>query len=374
MTKATLQHLKRIDWILVAVASALVGFGLVTLSSLAANNVVDAALFWKQTGYGIVGLLTAAWLSFLNYRLFVRYGSVVLVCYGIALVFLAGLFLFGETIRGVRAWYRVGEFSVAPVEFVKIALLVLLAKFFSDRHRDLYTARHIFLSLGYAGIAMLLVLSQPDLGSALVIAVLWLGMVLFSGIRTRYVALLFLGALVTLAFLWQYALADYQKGRIRAFANPQAQARGFGYNTIQANIAVGAGGFWGRGFGEGSQSGNKFLPESSTDFIFAAAAEEYGFFGTMAIFALFAALWYRVLGVGYYAMHNFGRLFAFGFALLIATHFFITAGMNLGMLPVIGLPLPFLSYGGSHLLASFLGLGILLAIQTRGNRYATTEG
>ncbi|MDO8557886.1 MAG: FtsW/RodA/SpoVE family cell cycle protein [bacterium] len=351
-----------VDWVLLGSCIALVGFSLPSLWALGKNQAIPAALFWKQLFYGTAGIGIALLVSHFNVRIFQKHGNVALLGYALSLAALGGIFLFGETVHGTRAWYHIGLFRIAPVEFVKIALLILLAKFFSDRHRDLYTIRHIGISLLYTLLLVLLIVAQPDAGSALVVIGLWLGVVLFTGIRARWVAMLCLGAVLALGLLWAYGLKSYQRDRITAFLDSQREAQGSGYNVLQAKAAVGSGGFFGKSLGEGSQSARRFLPAAPTDFMFAAIAEEGGLVRVLALFMFFGLLWYRAISIGIRAGHNFGRIFAFGYAWLLAIHFFVNVGMNLGAFPVVGISLPFVSYGGSHMLATFLGLGILLGI------------
>jgi rod shape determining protein RodA len=186
--------------------------------------------------------------------------------------------------------------------------------------------------------------------------------VLFTGIRARWVIALALGAAMALGIGWHWGLKPYQKDRIMVFLDPAREPKGYGYNVIQSRVAIGSGGFWGKGFGEGSQGAGRFLPESSTDFIFAVIAEEQGLLGVAALFTFFGMLWWRLIWGGRRAGHNFARIVLFGAAWLLVLHFAINVGMNLGLLPVIGLPLPFVSYGGSHVLAEFILVGICLAL------------
>lgn len=365
--------LRNVAWGLFFPALALVGFGLLALWPLAETGAVPKTLFWKQLGYGVFGGVLALAISFLNMRVLRKHGSMLLLLFALAALSLAGLFLFGEIVRGTRGWYRLWSFGIAPVEFVKVVLIVFFAKFFSDRHQDLYTVRHIAISFLYMGGMAALVLAQPDAGSALVLTLLWLGMVLFAGIRWRWVIALIIAALLLSGFSWTYALQPYQKDRIATFLALKSDPRGFGYNALQSRVAVGSGGLWGKGFGEGSQGTLRFLPEAPTDFIFAVISEEGGLVGVFMLSALFLLLWYRTLRVGLAAQHNFGRLVAFGFMLLTTVHFFINAGMNVGLLPVVGLPLPFVSYGGSHILAEFIGLGIVLAIAAENRSTVATQ-
>ncbi|MDP3963165.1 MAG: FtsW/RodA/SpoVE family cell cycle protein [bacterium] len=356
---------KGIDWWLVGASGALFLFGLVALYSLAEYGAIAFSIFWKQAAYGLLGIAIALAFASVNMQLFKKHGGLILGLYAGMLVLLLGLLVFGEVVRGTRAWYRIGSFSIAPVEFAKIVFLLLLAKFFSDRHRDLYTVRHILVSLAYLGAMAGLVLLQPDAGSALTLIALWGGLLLFTGIRFRWVVTLFVAALIILAMAWQWGLQDYQKERVKLLMNPSRDAQGIGYNVIQAKAAIGSGGLFGKGFGQGTQGGRRFLPEASTDFIFAVVAEEQGLAGMVMVLGLFAVVWYRVVKIGSAATHNFARIFAFGYAWLIAIHFFVNVGMNTGLFPVVGLPLPFVSYGGSHIISEFIGLGMVLAIALR---------
>ena len=360
--------MRRLDWMLIAANVLPMLFGVYALYSLAMGGASPLSLFWKQAGYGIGGMVLALAISFTNPRALKKHGGMVLAAYAVLLLALAGLLVFGQFVRGSRAWYHIGGFGIAPVEFIKIAFIALLAKFFSDRHVELYTIRHLLISFGYLAGAVLLVLAQPDVGSALVLVCLWLGIVLFTGIRLRWTLTMAAAGILTLVLTWNYGLEAYQKNRVLAFLNPAQQSQGFGYNTLQSQVAIGSGGFWGKGVGAGSQGANRFLPEAPTDFILAFIVEERGLLAVFMLFACFGVLWYRSLRIGIASRHNFGLLFAFGFVLLTAIHFFMNAGMQTGLLPVVGIPLPLVSYGGSHILASFIGLGVLLAlgVQKRG--------
>lgn len=364
-----LLHVRRIDWVLVALAAALWGFGLLVLRSLAEGVEAEKIFFWRQAVYGLAGITLAVGISFLNVRMLQKHGTALLALYAASALAIGGLFVFGDMVRGVRAWYGIGAFGVAPAEFAKIILIALLAKFFSDRHRNLYTARHILISFLYAAGLGVLVALEPDAGSALVFLALWLGITLFTGIRFRWIAVMACIGVVGAVLAWYGgALAPYQKERIRSFLDPAREMRGAGYNALQSRVAVGSGGLWGKGFGNGTQGSGRFLPEARTDFAFAVVAEEQGLAGVGALLIAFLLFWWRLIRVGSYAMHNFGRIFIFGFSLLTAIQFFLNIGMNMGLAPVVGIPLPFVSYGGSHLTAEFFGLGMVLAIAAQPRR------
>jgi rod shape determining protein RodA len=221
----------------------------------------------------------------------------------------------------------------------------------------------------YALVLFGLVFIQPDFGSAIILGLIWLGMVLVAGIKFRHLALVFLVGVVAFAMLWQFVFFEYQKQRIMTFLDPLSDIQGAGYNAYQSTVAVGSGQVFGKGIGYGTQSKLSFLPEYQTDFIFAAFAEEWGFLGVIALFSLFGFLIIRIMWYAIHAASNFETLFASGVAILLVSHFFIHIGMNIGLLPVTGTTIPFLSYGGSHLLTEFTAVAMVLAM----SRYAKVQ-
>ena len=238
----------------------------------------------------------------------------------------------------------------------------MLAKYFSRRHVQIAHIRHIIVSGVYAGILFLLVALQPDFGSAITIFSIWLGMVLISGISKKHLALVFTIGVIAFAGLWNFGFKEYQKHRIMNFINPLADIRGSGYNAYQAMITVGSGEIVGKGIGYGTQSRLKFLPEYETDFIFAAFAEEWGFVGVIILFILYIIIIGRIIVWASRGETNFETLYAMGLAIFFMVHLTINIGMNIGVMPVTGIPVPFMSYGGSHLLTEFIGLGILMGM------------
>lgn len=356
MTKI-LVELKKTDWILFLASFLLAAIGLILIysSSFAKNDFLN---FKKQTLFFIVGLFLMFFLSFFNWENLRTNSYLVLVFYLISLLLLSGLFFFAPTIRGVRSWYLLGPFSFDPIEFTKIVLIILLAKYFSLKHVEMYRIKHIILSGFYFLLPIVLIFFQPNLGSVLILICLWLGVLIISGIKIRhFLILLFCGVLVFI-FSWNTLLKDYQKQRILSFIYP-SDPLGLGWSQNQAKIAIGSGGIFGQGFKKGSQTQYGFLPEPQTDFTFAALAEEFGLLGVSVVFLLFLILFWRIMRIAFLAKNNFQRLFAIGFAIIILVQIFIHVGMNLGMLPIIGIPLPFLSYGGSNLIFLFIGLGML---------------
>jgi rod shape determining protein RodA len=254
-----------------------------------------------------------------------------------------------------------------------IVLILILAKYFSRRHTDIANVRHIIVSGVYALLVFILVFLQPDLGGAVIVFGIWLGMVLVSGISKKHLLIVTTVTLVVVSGLWIGVFKPYQKERILTFLHPLSDIHGAGYNAYQSTIAVGSGQILGKGIGEGSQSKLLFLPEYQTDFIFAAFAEEWGFVGTCLLLILAFALLFRIVENAQRASTNFESLFGLGLAILFTIHILIHAGMNMGLLPVTGIVFPFMSYGGSHLLTEWLSLGILSSMKGQGLSTHTSQ-
>jgi len=357
--------IKKLDWILVSSALALVFFGLVTMKSFGSG---ENYFFNRQ----IIWLLIAFFVFILTYSIdwsFLKTNSVFLLAlYLFIILLLAVTAVLGEVTRGAASWIKIHSVTLEPVELIKPILILLLAKYFSKRHVDIARFLHLFISSLYLGLPFLLVLLQPDLGSAVVLGAIWLGMAVFSGIKLRqFLILLALGILV-ISIAWSSFLLPYQKERVFVFLNPQKDIQGAGYQAYQSMIAVGSGKIFGKGIGLGTQSRLEFLPEHATDFIFAAFAEEWGFFGIIIFFIFFGILLWRVLRFGVYAESNFEKLYSAGFAIFLFFQSSIHIGMNSGLLPITGLGMPFMSYGGSSLVSLFFALGILesLSLHKKG--------
>ncbi|MFA5009210.1 MAG: rod shape-determining protein RodA [Candidatus Paceibacterota bacterium] len=350
-------RLQKFDWILFSVAAALVGFGLVSLYS--SSSAGDYTNFFRQLIFFIISILAMIGVSFIDNRILRENPLLLIFLYFICLVLLIGVFFFAPEIRGIKSWYRIGPVSFDPIEPTKIILILILAKYFSHRHIELYNLKHIILSGFYFIFPIILIFFQPEFGSVAVLLGIWIGMLLVSGIRIREFISVFLVFLLLLGVVWQFLLKDYQKQRIFSFIAPQEDLLGEGWSQNQAKISIGSGGLFGQGIGQGSQTQYGFLPEAHTDFIFSSIAEEMGFCGVLVLLSLFGILFWRIFKIAFNANSNFSRLFASGLAIAIFSHMLINIGMNLGVFPVIGLPLPLVSYGGSNLLFDFIGLGIL---------------
>ena len=347
-----------IDWILFAALMPMLGAGLVTMNSFAGDNFI----FQKQLISISVAIIAFFIFSFVDFR-FLRRTSVVTTLYAGVCAVLGLLFVLGHVSKGAQSWFRFGVFGFEPADIAKVVLILLMAKYFSRRHSEIANIRHIIVSGIYAGIMFLLVLLQPDLGSAFIIFSIWFGMTLVSGLSRKHTLLIVLTVALAFFGLWNFGLKEYQKERVRTFINPLANVQGTGYNAFQSMIATGSGGLFGKGIGYGTQSRLSFLPEYQTDFIFSAFAEEWGFFGVMLLFVLWGIVIWRILANAMDGATNFEMLFGMGVAIYFMSHFAIHVGMNIGLLPITGQPLPFMSYGGSHLLAEFTGLGILMGMR-----------
>lgn len=354
-----------INWRLILPAFLLSCFGLLSIFSSSINR-GDFLNFEKQLAALAISLTVALLVGFMDLRFLKANSYLIFSLYALALVSLAGLLVVAGETRGIQGWYKLGPISFDPEPFVAIILIIVLSKYFSSRHVEIQMLKPIFFSGAYALIPIGLVLLQPDLGSSLSLMVVWLGMILFSGIRARHLVLLAVLFGLVFALGWNFYLKDYQKQRITAFLNPEMDAKGVAWSANQSKIAIGNGGFLGQGIGNGSQTQYGFLSEPKTDFIFSAIAEEFGFLGVFILFILFLALFWQIVSVVFHSHSNFTCLFAFGFAFLLLAQLCINVGMCLGLFPVVGIPLPFVSYSGSFTLAFYIGLGILMSLERKG--------
>lgn len=349
------------EWPLLLIPLAISLLGVLTMHPFGeAASLAPRQLVWIG-GAAIVFLACSA----LDVR-FIRRTPVLISAYLVVLGLLMLLLVATHAVQGAKSWFDFGAFSFQPADPAKIIFVALLAKYFSRRHMEIGDFRHVLVSGLYAGIPILLVLVQPDLGTAVILGAVWFGMILVSGISKKHLALILLVGVIAAAILWVFALRDYQRERIVSFINPAADIRGSGYNAYQATIAVGSGELMGKGIGYGTQSKLRFLPEYETDFIFAAFAEEWGFIGITLVLILYALLLARLVMIAQRSATNFDAFFTIGITLVLFAHIFIHVGINLGVLPVTGTTIPFMSYGGSHLLMEYAGLGIVASLARHG--------
>jgi rod shape determining protein RodA len=355
-----LARIRSIDWPLFFAVFTLLAFGLAAIYSVALSQPESDFLnVKKQLLAAAVGLVLFFFVARANYRLLRNYNVIL---YGFGLVLLVAVVFFGHKIRGTTGWFSVGAFSFQPVEFVKLALAVSLAAYFGSRSGERIGLRQILESGAIALVPALLVGLQPDLGSSLLLMGMWAIVLLVAGVRLRWVAAL--GALGgTLSVIaWNFFFKEYQKARITSFLNPSSDPLGQGYNVKQALIAIGSGGPFGRGLGFGSQSQLKFLPESQTDFVFAVIAEELGFFGVAVVLGAFGLLFYRLLRIASLTRDDFTSFLVVAIGAAVFCQVLVNVGANLGLLPVTGVTLPLVSYGGSSLIFTLLMLGVVESV------------
>jgi len=354
--------LKKLDWVLIISVLLLIIIGLMSIFSTSFSH--DKSYFYKQAVFLIIGLFLMLVFAFIDYRFFRNHSTLLLILYFLSVLLLIAVLFFGKT-RGAASWFNFGLFNFEPVEFAKLVMVLIFAQYFSLRHIELYRITHIVISGAYTMLVTGLVFLQPDLGSAMVLIFLWLGVMVIAGIKLKQLLILFIIGLILFNIAWLGVLKQYQKDRITSFINPYLDPQGSGYHQIQSMIAIGSGQFWGRGLGHGPQSQLNFLPEQHTDFIFAAIGEEWGFIGLIIIFILYFLFFYRIVRIALQSENNFARLFCIGAAIVFIFQVFVNIGMNLGLLPIAGISLPFISYGGSNLLINFVMLGIVQSIAVR---------
>ena len=347
-----------IDWFVIGVTLVIALFGLFTMKTFnGADNFFNKQIIWIA-----ISVFVCIVASLTDFRFLKRTGILVGI-FLFSLCLLLALFVLGKVTNGALSWFHLGGFSFQPVDSMKLIVVLMLAKYFSRRHVQIAHVKHLFISALYAFIPFILVFLQPDFGSAIIIFCVWFGMILVSGLSRKHLIIVISIGLASFLALWLFIFQPYQKARILNFLNPASDIRKTGYNAYQSMVAVGSGQIFGKGIGYGTQSRLQFLPEYQTDFIFAAFAEEWGLVGSIILLFLYGLLIYRILSYGMVGETNFEMLFGAGLAILYMSHIIINIGMNIGVMPVTGITLPFMSYGGSHLVMEYLGLGILLSMR-----------
>jgi rod shape determining protein RodA len=351
------------DWLLFSLVLALVGIGIMGVYSATFEGQAHLSpLAVRQISWAGIGLCGMLVTFAIDYRELERLGYFF---YGITLFLLLLVPLLGTFGGGARRWINLGFFSLQPSELAKISSLLVLSHYFHLVVPQMgYAVRDLIYPGIIVAIPMGLVLAEPNLGTATIIGLVAMTLVFAAGIRLRSLGILGLAAGALLPLLW-FHMKEYQKKRILSFLNPDADPLGTGYHMIQSKITIGSGGLWGKGFLQGTQNRLDFLPEKHTDFIFAVLAEEWGFIGICVLLLLYAALLARLLVIAWKARDRFGSFVAVGGAAIIFWQVLINIGMNIGILPVVGVPLPLLSYGGSSLLTVMITMGLALNVSTR---------
>lgn len=362
LIRTTRLYLREIDVVILFSVFILLVISMVNMYGVTG---FDSPILKKQIIFLLLGLTIMTLFSFFNYRYLKNYSLPVLALYFLSL-FLLALTFFSTSVRATNSWLFLGNITIEPAELTKLCLIILMAKYFSQKHVNIYQFRHIVAAGLYFVIPAALMLKQPDLGSAIILSLIWASLLIAAGINRKHFMILFVITAVIASTGWALVLKPYQKVRVVSFLDQNRDPLGSGYNLIQSKIAIGSGSWLGNGLGKGSQANLGFLPEPYNDFIFAAFMEQFGIAGAAVLFTLIMTLVYRILMIGLAATANFGKLFSVGMAVFIFSHVFVSVGVNIGLLPVTGLPFPFLSSGGSNLISIMAGLGILQSIKRYG--------
>lgn len=358
---------RHFDYGLLALAAALVAYGAVLIYSASLTAYPDGVAglshpVAKQAMFALFGVAVMLVIAWTDYRMF---GQMAPALYGLAILILIAALAFGESAFGSRRWITLAGTQVQASEIAKLLTIVALARFLADRQLQITSVRTFLTSLLIALLPAALVMAEPDLGTAVIFGAIWVGMVLASGAPTRHVMILGGFLLAGIPFAALAVLGDYQRDRIALFFNPNSDPLGGGFNILQGEISVGSGGIFGKGLTNGSQTQLDFLQTPTTDYIFSVLGEELGLIGALVLLALFTALLFRALRVATMARDQFGRLLATGIAIMILFQVFINIAVNIRLLPVTGIPLPFISQGGSSLIMLFAALGLLQSILLR---------
>jgi rod shape determining protein RodA len=357
------EEFKKFNWTLLVLELLLFAIGIVNLHSATAVEDKASGLYRTQLLWFGIGMGMTALILLVHYSLLSRLAYVI---YFANLVLLGLVLLVGKSSLGAQRWIGVGAFRIQPSEFMKLSLVICLAKYFeTDRTVGGYGFKELILPTLLMVIPCGLIMKQPDLGTAMIIALTFASMMLFMRIQTKTLAIILIATCVALPTVYKFGLKPYQRQRIVTFVDPMSDAKGSGYNSIQSMIAVGSGQIWGKGYKKGTQSQLNFLPEHHTDFIFSVWGEEWGFLGCFVLLALYLAFLSNGLGVAYQSHDKFGVLLALGIVTVFFWHIFVNMGMVMGLLPIVGVPLPFMSYGGSALLTSVAGVAILTNIANK---------
>lgn len=358
-------YLRKFDWLLMGSVIGLTAIGLAVIYSTSLGSdgsQADLGNFWKQAAFAGAGIASIFFISALHYR---QLSVLSRLLYVGAMVMLVAVLLFGQSVRGAKSWFGFGGFGVQPVELVKICLVVYLAKFFSDYARHPAGLKQIIGSGSALAGVIVLVLLQPDFGSALLLVGVWGVLLLISGIRRSHLGVIAVMVILTAVLSWFFLLKPYQKERIAVFWDPARDPMGEGYNVTQSVVAIGSGGVWGKGLGSGSQSQLRFLPERQNDFIFAVIAEELGFVGVLILLGSFGIFFYRGYIMATRAQDDFTVFLVIGLMVSVAIEVLVNVGGNLRLIPVTGVTLPFVSYGGSSLVVKYIMVGILESVAVR---------
>ncbi len=360
----SIRLIKHIDYTLLFAILCLCSFGLLVIYSTTHVEVMDAgslSYVKRQLIFIIAGILLCFLVAIIDYHEIEKFAVPI---YLLAIISLAYVILFGRTTGGARRWIEIAGFDFQPSEFAKIALICFLAYFLSRQKEKLSYALYFGLPFMLTGIPMLMIFRQPDLGSSMVFLAILLCMIFVAGFKWKHIIIMFLISMASFPLLWSF-LKEYQKNRLILFINPSLDPLGAGYNVIQSKVAIGSGGLFGQGLFSGIQSQLKFLPAQHTDFVFSVIGEEMGFFGVVILLLLYIFVLWKGIKIAQEAPDFLGTFLATGVIAFLFFHIFINIGMAMGLMPATGLPLSFISYGGTFMISNFIGIGILFSVHLR---------
>lgn len=359
--------IKNLDWITIAIIILISLIGITTIYSATRSPVSSdmPSFYIKQLYWLLVSLFALALIVSFDYIWLARLSNIT---YGFGLFLLILVLFLGRTGMGAQRWLNLGFVSFQPSELFRIIYIIAVSRYLSEINAGIGIASLMKIFLLLVLLPVIVIMKQPDLGTAMVLLLVFLLLTVIKGLQRKVIILIVLIGIISIPFFsnifWE-GLKDYQKNRIVAFLDPEVDPAGIGYHISQSKVAVGSGQFAGKGYLKGTQGPLRFLPEKHTDFIFSAFAEEWGFAGSMLLLLLYLALILQGFDTARKAKDEFGRLLAAGISCMFAVYFFVNIGMTLGMMPVVGIPLPFMSYGGTALLTNFILAGILINIRTR---------
>ena len=350
------------DWVLLGLVLLISGIGILNLYSAGYNlRVTEEHLYTKQMSWILLGLIMMVIAFSVDYHIIIRHAYLIYVV-SVLLLFLVSFY--GNIVHGSQRWLVIWGFSFQPSELMKLAIIIVLVRYFDDNMEKGYYPANLLILLTIVGIPFFMIVRQPDLGTAMFLMVLFLSMAVFAGVGRKLLIRLGLGGMIFAPLFW-FFLKDYQRERILTFLNPERDPLGAGYHIIQSIIAIGSGGVWGKGILKGTQTQLRFLPEQQTDFAFSVFAEEWGFIGISVLMLIFLMLILWGLKITRYSRDLPGALTAFGVTMFVFWGIFINIGMVIGIFPVVGIPLPFFSYGGSSMIVLMTGVGLLMNVSMR---------
>jgi len=353
-------HLVNIDWFLIGLLLLNSIIGVVVIYS--SSHYLPGDYFIKQMSWILVSIITLFVLLMIDYNFLISY---TLFFYSICIFFLGGILFFGKMIAGTKSWIKMPFFQIQPSEIMKIAIILMLARIFAEFKQSHLPWKTGLLSIVVVFVPFLLVALQPDLGTALTYIPILIGVIILAGINKKILILLLIGVLILGFTGWKFIMKDYQKQRIITLLFPQEDPLGSGYQILQSKIAIGSGGFFGKGFKKGTQSQLSFLPARHTDFIFSVIGEEFGFVGVIFAILIYFLFLLRLFKSLSDSRDRVGVYIVFMVFMMIIGQFLINIMMTIGLFPVAGIPLPLLSYGGSSLLTNFIAVSLVLNIKMR---------